>query len=152
MLNQILTQSRASMKETSNPRQLRTAIYKGIASLLWSQYSLENNIARIPFEHAPANVKAQLLDHAEVLANMFLSPDLQDTALMCAADAIARSTYEGSFTISELSRPIQQSYLNTAEHAIQNYFLNLRTVAPDARYRDAMCSLVDSVVPKTNVQ
>lgn len=148
-MSHTVTQS-LRMEQRQEPRgRSRVSTYKAIAALLWQQFSAENDIVRVPFEQAPANVKGELLDHAEVLANMFLSPDLRDTALMCAADNIARSNYYGACTIAELPRPAQQSYLTTAERTLQNFFLNLRTVAPDARYREEMCRLTDAVVPKT---
>jgi hypothetical protein len=135
-------------QDTQNTRQIRTAIYKGMASLIWSQYCLENNVVRTPFEQAPGNVRQELLDICEATANAALNPDLKDTALLCMADAITRSASGGSLTISEVARAAQYSYLATAESALQAFLLNLRTVAPDQHYRESMGRLIDVIAPK----
>lgn len=138
--------------QTDQPnRQSRTYIYKGIASLLWLQYCLEQGIQYQGFDLAPKDFQSALLDGAEAFANMALEPDLRDAALMCMADKIVEANYRGDHTITDLSRHQQQSYLATAEAGLQAFLLNLRTVPPDARYRDQMSRMIDALAPKVGV-
>jgi hypothetical protein len=129
----------------------RTPIYKGIASLIWMQYQLENDMPRTAFEHAPSDFRIALLEHAEAMANMALNPDMRDAALMAMADDLIRSSSGGSLTAREASKQTQQSYLVTAESALQAFLLNLKTDAPDPAYRESMCRTIDAIAPKTGV-
>lgn len=144
----ILATSPTFMQPSTLQRRDRTAVYQGIARLIWSQYCLENDITRTPFEHAPADFKRALLEHAEAMANMALQPDLRDTALLCMADDLLRDSTRGSVTMSEAPKPVKKAYLLTAESALQAFLLNLKTEALDPAYRESMCREIDALAPK----
>src|SRR5688572_2441366 len=99
----ILTHTVPKMKMAQQSRrQDRGQTYQGMGRLVWMRYCLENNIVDTPFERAPVDVKRGILEACEALANMVLNPDLHDTAILCVADAICRSTNPDR-TISEVS-------------------------------------------------
>lgn len=138
--------------QTDQPnRRNRIPIYKGIASLIWMQYQVENDIQRSPFEHAPETFKRSILEVAEALANIVLEPDRRDAALMCMADAVCCGNYGGALTIHSVAPKAKQQYLTTAEAALQSFLLNMLNIPPDANYRNDMCRMIDALAPKTGV-
>lgn len=129
-------------------RSTRTVIYQGIARLVWVQYCLENDIQFQGFEHAPASFQRELLEGAEAFANMALSPDTRDAALMCMVDRFVRLGSMESVSARDLDKPILAKHLKTIEALLDAFHLNLMTQPPNEHYRDEMCRLMDGVAPK----
>jgi hypothetical protein len=125
----------------------RSRLAQIIAQQLYSAYCREHDLKLLRLQDAPPKEAQPFRDAGEMVVQMALQPDLEQTAVMAMAEVICLDS--ASLTIFELSRRAQQHYLQVAQSAIDAYRATLRLRALDPRGDNRLCRLVDALARPT---
>lgn len=126
----------------------RSIVALTISRYLWTQHCHEEGLKVVPrLQDVPAAEAKRFIDAGEFITNFTLSPERTETAILAMADVICADGDEvlSIFNASPRTQKHLYALAVSAIHALQE---NVKEVPPDWHYRDRLCRLVDTIVPK----